>query len=328
MAKDTTYPELRIEPELMEKLRDIVKRREEVQALVDKAESNKTKVKPAIYSKVITDYRSRLKAIRSEFVPVSEQVKKGLEDVQRRETDIRARLQEVSDDLEEQRFRCQIGEFPKKELEPIEAEMGEVQRELNEQIGVLESTYEECSRCLSEPPPESAHTLSGESCTDAPAVAELPRVPTPPPAPLDAGGSKEPFPPGKDNAPRPRAAETRPKLEPVAGSGGEPTPEPGAEPAATQALKLVNKDGDPELHPLTADKLSIGRSPKSDIVLKVAGVSRTHAHVVRTGDERFTIIDTSGGGGVAVNGKKQKKAALEPGDTIRIASVEIEVVTA
>ncbi|MFC1610454.1 FHA domain-containing protein [Myxococcota bacterium] len=359
---EVQYPELRIDPELMDKLRDIVARREEVQELVRKAEASKTKVKPAIYSKVVTDYQNRLKSIAGEFAPVSEDVKRGLEEIQTREQDIRARLQEVTDDLEEQRFRCQLGEFATDELEPMEQEMLDVQRELNDQIDVLEGTYEECSRCLredhmveekkegeSKPSEAPADTVMSEADSIVAQITgeaqPLAKAPSPPPPPEAQVETMPPPPaPAEAEASAPAKPETpaaKPEKKPAAAKEKGPPP-PAKEKAdplpkadskaekagAVAAIKLLKKNGDAEVYPLKSEKLSIGRSSKSDIVLKVAGVSRTHAHVVKTGHGQYTIIDTSGGGGITINGKKQKKATLKHGDRITIASIEMEIVPA
>ncbi len=322
------YPELRINGDSMEKLRDIVSRREDLQDLI----SNK----------------KRLKAIADEFAPASEEVKKQLEGIQKREQDIRGRLHEVNDDLEEQRFRCDLGEFSKEELAPIEKEMTEVQKELKEQIDVLEATYEECSRCLAE---DSVATLSPNVVqVDLPPSPKMDfptrKQPAPPPPPADAMSDAETTKatpatevakPDKiytaKSTPTPATEVNKPDkisnsrtTQPASLVDTKPQVSAVEKEAASNAIKVFKKDGDPEIYPLRGEKMSIGRSPKSDIVIKLAGVSRTHAHVVRNPDGQYSIIDTSGGGGMTVNGTTQKKANLQRGDKITIASTEMEVV--
>jgi hypothetical protein len=343
---DPVPAELKVDPQLVSRLKAVVTKREQVNELLRKAEAQRAQVKPAIHAKVVADYQGRLQQIAAELRPLAEDVQRALIGVREREKALRQKMQEVTDDLEEQRFRAQIGEFAAKELEPKERELVEKQTQLAAHLAAAEATLAECKALLGDTPlkVEPKTVISGESALPPRLLPVTPAAAAPPAVaaatPLVRVPSKPPPPPPPDEHPTavnpppnlavpPTAAAPQPHPHPA------PTPppsRPAAEPApaspatAVSAIRVLHKDAEPELFPLSGDKVSIGRSPKSDIVLKVAGVSRTHAHIVRASDGRFAIIDTSGGDGLTINGEKQRKAVLNPGDRITIASIELEVV--
>ena len=70
---------------------------------------------------------------------------------------------------------------------------------------------------------------------------------------------------------------------------------------------------------LEQGKTVIGRSPKADIPLKDAGVSREHSEIKVEG-EKATIKDLGSTNGTFVNNKRIVKHVLEDGDKIQISS--------
>jgi len=76
--------------------------------------------------------------------------------------------------------------------------------------------------------------------------------------------------------------------------------------------------------PVTHWENVIGRSKRSDIVLEVPTVSRTHGVLTRYDDGSWTITDRDSSGGILVNGKKIKHIrALQNEDIISIGGVEM-----
>ena len=76
--------------------------------------------------------------------------------------------------------------------------------------------------------------------------------------------------------------------------------------------------------PITHWENVIGRSKRSDIVLEVPTVSRTHGVLTRYDDGSWTIADHDSSGGILVNGKKIKHIrALQNEDIISIGGVEM-----
>lgn len=70
-----------------------------------------------------------------------------------------------------------------------------------------------------------------------------------------------------------------------------------------------------------AMKLRIGRNADNDVVLNFPQVSRNHAEITRLSDNVWIIEDLGSTGGTFVNGRKVKKAAISPEDSILLASV-------
>ena len=70
---------------------------------------------------------------------------------------------------------------------------------------------------------------------------------------------------------------------------------------------------------LSADTLTIGRSPQCDIFLNDMTVSRMHATMQRTPDG-YEIIDTDSFNGLWVNNLNVKEAVLKDGDVVQIGT--------
>ena len=75
--------------------------------------------------------------------------------------------------------------------------------------------------------------------------------------------------------------------------------------------------------PITHWENVIGRSKRSDIVIDLATVSRSHAVLTRYDDGSWTIADADSPGGVQVNGKKIRIRALKPDDVITVGGLEM-----
>ena len=75
--------------------------------------------------------------------------------------------------------------------------------------------------------------------------------------------------------------------------------------------------------PITHWENVIGRSKRSDIIIDVPTVSRTHAVLTRYDDGSWSITDTDSSDGVLVNRKKIKMRALQKDDVISIGGVEM-----
>jgi pSer/pThr/pTyr-binding forkhead associated (FHA) protein len=68
----------------------------------------------------------------------------------------------------------------------------------------------------------------------------------------------------------------------------------------------------------------VGRDPGCDIVLNDAKCSRRHA-VVEDSSEGIVIRDSGSANGIYHNGKKVDRAALRPGDTVRMGDVSLRL---
>ena len=77
--------------------------------------------------------------------------------------------------------------------------------------------------------------------------------------------------------------------------------------------------------PITHWENVIGRSKRSDIVVNVPTVSRSHGVLTRYDDGSWTVTDSDSSNGILVNGKKVKIHALTPKDIITIGGVEMRL---
>jgi predicted component of type VI protein secretion system len=68
----------------------------------------------------------------------------------------------------------------------------------------------------------------------------------------------------------------------------------------------------------------LGRDPACDLVLNDVQCSRRHA-VVEAGPQGLAIRDAGSANGLFVNGKKIERAALQPGDLVRLGEVVLKV---
>ena len=77
--------------------------------------------------------------------------------------------------------------------------------------------------------------------------------------------------------------------------------------------------------PITHWENVIGRSKRSDIVINVPTVSRSHGVLTRYDDGSWTVTDSDSSNGILVNGKKVKIWALSPKDIITIGGVDMRL---
>ena len=76
-------------------------------------------------------------------------------------------------------------------------------------------------------------------------------------------------------------------------------------------------------HMLAGERLTIGRSRDSEIVIEDPNVSRQHAEVRKT-IEGWMVVDLGSTNGVKVNGRRVQEEVLRPGDKITLGLVELE----
>lgn len=77
--------------------------------------------------------------------------------------------------------------------------------------------------------------------------------------------------------------------------------------------------------PITHWESVIGRSRRSDVVVDVPTISRSHAVLIRYDDGSWTISDAGSKSGVLVNGKPVDIAVVEPEDVISIGGAEMQL---
>jgi hypothetical protein len=182
---------------LVEETRKVVQERDRVADLLKTAEDGRDKVKPEIFAKVSSDYRAKLDSIASQYAPLRARIVEELGVIRRREHELRSELGGIRDQLDELRFRCEVGEFDRAELEKREAERKDTIEQLEGSLSRIEATYETAGELLGDeleaalsgaapPPPVAAAPASrarkpapGVKAPPAPPVAAQPEVAQP-----------------------------------------------------------------------------------------------------------------------------------------------------
>jgi hypothetical protein len=77
---------------------------------------------------------------------------------------------------------------------------------------------------------------------------------------------------------------------------------------------------------VTKRRVLLGRSRECDIQVEDPNVSRRHAELRQEGSS-YWIVDLDSTNGIEVNGRRVKRAKLEPGDTFTVGSTEITFTT-
>jgi hypothetical protein len=98
------------------------------------------------------------------------------------------------------------------------------------------------------------------------------------------------------------------------------TPKLGA--PASLTLISGTRSG-PGFYALNSPELIIGRTESADIILGDPGISRTHARIVREGDD-FVVEDLGSTNGTEVNGQLVKRRRLADGDRVRLGSSTLQ----
>jgi hypothetical protein len=129
---------------------------------------------------------------------------------------------------------------------------------------------------------------------------------------------------------RPEPDEPEAQVEPGATMIYKPrTPPPAAAedgPAPEVDREVATLSWDGQTMHVAKRRVLLGRSRECDIQVEDANVSRRHAELRQEGSS-YWIVDLDSTNGVEVNGKRVKRAKLEPGDTFTVGSTEITFTT-
>ena len=311
---------LELEDGLVKQTRDVVARRGRVDALLAKAEGKKGQVSGKIYDRVKADYAAQLRAIAEEYSPVRDRVQSELKRIRAEERRLRARLDVVNEELEEVRFRCEVGEYDEKALGEREKDKLDAIEELNGQVQTIEGTYDLARELLGK---DADAVLSGGTGEFAAPVA----VDVGSHSGVLAGAGVESRGGGgvgvtiDDGDDAPAAGRARASSSVAVEDELEPLPAdidiaPSGGAGKTGLLKLKGDSGE-ETFVLGDQPLTIGRNPKNDIVLLDRTISRQHARVTHEADG-WVLTDLSSGGGLVINGARVRSATLKPGDDIEM----------
>ncbi len=262
------------------------------QERLQKMESGRGTVSPAVFERVQRDYTSRLEALDAEARPLRDRARAEYAKLRVLQSEAERALQEVGLAKEELEFRNSLGEYQDGDFATRQAAC---QKNLDDrkawadEIGRMREQFRRAFRSETEldaaPDPaadDETRILSAEKGSPA----------TPPPA-----ASRTPVTTQVTRAPSSQETVVT---------------------AAARVVWIVDGKED-RVFTLRTDTSTIGRHPKCEIELPFTEVSRRHAEIT-LGPEGFRIVDLNSNNGVYVNGKKVKEQVLADGDLIQLGT--------
>jgi len=130
-------------------IEEVLSLREELDELtsrIELAEQKKTAVKPEIYTKVKTDYEAKMNKIINKLAKRSDALRSEFERTRRSEAKVKDKSAALQDELEEIKFRYELGEYSQEEHDRLSKEKMSVIKT----IGKEKAALEESSRFLSD----------------------------------------------------------------------------------------------------------------------------------------------------------------------------------
>ena len=79
------------------------------------------------------------------------------------------------------------------------------------------------------------------------------------------------------------------------------------------------------------DRVSVGRAPNCDIVIRLPYISKLHAHFVPKDDGTIELVDQKAANGSSINARQLspgERVVVEPGDRVWLGTLELELADA
>jgi hypothetical protein len=278
----------------IDSLLEIQKEQEQLKGLVAKAEGTKGKVSEAVYKRVRKDYEARLEALEAKGRPLREKARAEQAKLRPLHDRFRKAQEEARLDVEELKFRREVGELK-------EDEFAGRKSALDEALAQKDRDFQETDALA-----QRFVSVVGAAAEPAPAASG--------PEPATAPRMKAP--------PLPSAAPVQEDVT-VAARGRAPT-EPQTVPegviegtVVAKFARLIAQEGTPPPEYQLGPRTSIGRVRENEISIPKPSVSRKHAVIAQT-PEGYVITDLDSGNGTFVNDQRVKTRKLEDGDRVRL----------
>lgn len=298
---------------------------DQLKGLVARAEETKAKVPEAVYRRVRKDYDGRLEALEARARPLRDKAREEQGRLRPLHERLRQALEDARLDVEELKFRREVGELKEEEFasrrSALDEALAQKDRDFQE-ADALAQRFVSVVGALASP---AAAAVEPEAPTaprmKAPAVAPpSPPGPGPVAATAPAGGpgaqgdetlfaKPTPPPPPTAEIPLPRTAEI-------------PIPKEAAVGGSTVVMTfatLVATEGNPPQEYRLGPRTSIGRVPDNEICVPTPSISRKHAVIALTPDG-YVLTDLESGNGTFVNEQRIKMSKLKDGDRIRLGN--------
>jgi hypothetical protein len=153
---------------------ELLDERGKVQSWVEKLSDLESEASPAVYDKVLTDYRERLAGLSERLTSHRGAVQTTLDEVRERLARLAQERAERVAALEEAKLRFTVGEYADKEWERHRETDGQAVAELEESLGVENEARQELERILSELPDASGRVSQPPAWMPALGAAEIP----------------------------------------------------------------------------------------------------------------------------------------------------------
>uniref|UniRef100_A0A7C2NPQ5 FHA domain-containing protein n=1 Tax=Thermoanaerobaculum aquaticum TaxID=1312852 RepID=A0A7C2NPQ5_9BACT len=244
---------------------------------------------PEVYTRVRKDYEARFAALESQARPLLDKARREYARLKAVVTELERKLNAARLAKEEVEFRNALGEYTQSQfaelLAQAEGEVAEVEGHLAE-AGALRQRFLEAVLSESEleggaaPPPPPSHAKAEEAAAPPPSVEATEAMALATPPPEEAGAT-------------------------IA--------------LAMPRLLVQTPEGVSQEFQLKAQVTTIGRSPRNDICIAEASVSRQHAEIFLSA-RGYSIRDLGSNNGVFVNGQKVVEHLLASGDVIELGA--------
>lgn len=96
-------------------------------------------------------------------------------------------------------------------------------------------------------------------------------------------------------------------------------------PLTLRTLKMGKPSGESFPIPPEAGSYTIGRNAENDFAVEHSSISGVHARFEVSGENGIDLVDCDSRNGTFVNGERIERREVEPGDRIRIASLEFQL---
>jgi chromosome segregation ATPase len=268
---------------------------------IDKIEAKKTEVSPTVYQKVKQDYFNKLNEIQSALLEKKTDIDKELSGLYETRSKVSENLEQHKEELEEIKFRHDLGEYDDKAF-------AEKSREDTEKITKFEKVLSAINTNISRYEALFADEEMFSSENTEPSLKKHKAKP-------------QKAQPAKEDTDYDIAAEEKNYFSPETDKIAQPQ-EPSSEftkkTTLTGNARIIVIEGEQAGQEYKMKKeTTIGRANTNTIVLKDAKVSRQHAVIKQTGAD-FIVIDLNSSNGVSVNHERVKEHVLGDGDQIQI----------
>ena len=260
---------------------------DQLKGLVARAEETRAKVSEAVFRRVRKDYDGRLEALEARARPLRDKAREEQGRLRPVHERLRQALEEARLDVDELKFRREVGELKEEEFASRRSALDEALAQKDRDFQEADALAQRFVSVVGVRPPPAA-----EPEPEAPTEPRMKVPAVPPPG--------APIPPTVEI---PRPAE----------SGVS-----GATVVMTFAT-LVATEGDPPQQYRLGPKTSIGRVQDNEICVPTPSISRKHAVIALTADG-YVLTDLDSGNGTFVNDERIKMSKLKDGDRVRLGN--------